>query len=91
MSGMSKDTIPKILKSIIRQRKFLIREKKSGRNDLLCFNYIKKLSNYVQAYEGKWSDEAWKRFVLNHVSEIIYLIPDNKSGLTIKKKIYESI
>lgn len=43
MTGSKQESIPSIIKSIIRQRKFLIREKKSGRNDLVCFNYIKKV------------------------------------------------
>lgn len=84
-----KETIPKILKGIVRQRKMLIRENLSGKNTLVCFDYIKKISIYLDAYEKQWSDEAWKRFLLNHVNEVIYLIPENNSGLTIKQKIYE--
>lgn len=84
-----KETIPKILKGIVRQRKLLISKNLSGKNTLLCFEYIKKIQLYLDAYETKWSEEAWKKFIINHVSEIIYLIPENKSGLTIKQKIYE--
>lgn len=89
MSG--RQPIPKILRSIVRTRKKLIRENVSRKNSLVCFEYIRKISNYLDAYESKWNEESWKKFVINHVSEIIYLIPENKAGLTVKTKIYESL
>lgn len=46
---------------------------------------------YISAYGSKWNEEGWRKFVINHISEITYLIPDNESGLTLKKKLYENL
>lgn len=88
---MTSSTLPKIVKGILNQREVLIKKGYSEKNNLRCCGYIKNLKNQIEAYQAKWDEEGWKKFVRRNYPEIIYLIPENPSGLTIKRKLYESL
>jgi len=79
------------IKGVLKQRQFLIQRGMSQKNEMLCLKYIQELKNQIDAYQKVWNDEGWKRFVLRNTEKIIYLIPENKAGLTIKQKIYENL
>ena len=81
----------KIVTGIISQREVLIRKGVSNKNNIRCYAYINELKKYIEAYQNKWNDEGWKRFVVNNTEKIIYLIPENQSGLTIKEKLFQSL
>lgn len=83
--------LPKLIKGILNQRKLLLKMGKSQKNPMRCHQYIDNISKQIDAYQQKWDDEGWKRFFLRNSAEIIYLIPENNAGLTIKQKIYESL
>jgi hypothetical protein len=83
--------LDKIVPSIIRMRKFLIKTNRSKTNDLKSHKYINQLNLYIEAYGHKWNDHGWHRFVSQHINEIEYLIPENKSGNSLKNKLHEKI
>jgi hypothetical protein len=56
-----------------------------------CHTIIKQLSMQIEAYEKRWNEEGWKSFVVRNYDAIMYLIPSNKAGETIKMKINESL
>lgn len=89
---MKHKSCPQIIRSIISMRKKLIQEARSGKNTALCLQYIKELSIQMDAYGAKWTDAGWKAFINRNLNKFIYLIPENKSGETLKNKlINESI
>lgn len=83
--------LPTIVKGILAQREKLIKQGVSQKNTMRCLNYISNLKNQIEAYQQKWNDEGWKNFVVRNTEQIIYLIPENKSGLTVKQKLYENL
>lgn len=83
--------LPKIVKSVINQRRMLIETKKSNKNPMRCIKYINELNKYISAYQAKWNDDQWRSFVARHMHEIVYLIPSNKAGETTLNNIYENI
>lgn len=78
-----------LVKSIINQRKRLLKLNCSAKNTSLCLRYINELSSQIEAFQNKWNEEGWKRFILRNLNKLEYLIPNNKAGLTIKNKLYE--
>lgn len=84
-------TLQKIVKGIISQREAIMKKGQSQKNNMKCALYIKELKIYIDAYQSKWNEDGWKRFVVNNTEKIIYLIPENKSGLTIKEKLFQSL
>lgn len=84
------NSIQKTIKSIISIRAKLIKSNASGKNTMLCLKYINELKLYIEAYGHKWDTNNWKRFVLDHLDKIIYLLPANKQGETLKKRLYEN-
>lgn len=83
--------LPTIVKGILSQRETLMKQGVSQKNAMRCALYIKELKQQVDAYQQMWNDEGWKNFVVRNTEKIIYLIPENKSGLTIKQKLYENL
>lgn len=83
--------LPTIIKGVLRQREFLIKNGASHKNAMECYKYIKNIKMQIEAYQNKWDDEGWKKFVKRNAAEILFLIPENKAGYTIKQKIYESL
>lgn len=45
----------------------------------------------MSAYGSKWDVEGWQKFARRHLNELEYLIPDNKSGQSLKNQLYESL
>lgn len=84
-----KTNFPKLVTSIILQRKKLIQLNCSGKDTALCLAYIKELSIQIEAYKSKWNEEGWRKFIIRNFNKLEYLIPNNKSGQTIKSKLYE--
>lgn len=80
-----------VVKKIIRIRNHLIKQKKSFKNDLKCIMYIKELSQYIQAYEKKWSIESQQKFIQRNIDKIEYLIAENEAGKSLKKELYGAI
>lgn len=88
---MKNKSCPKIIRSIIAMRKKLIADHRSGKNTALCLQYIKELTIQMDAYGSKWNEAGWKSFIGRNIEKFLYLIPDNKSGETLKNKlIHES-
>lgn len=79
----------KLVTSIVAQRKRLIKMQISGKNPSVCNQYIKEISIQVDAYKTKWNEEGWKAFIKRNLEKLEYLVPNNKAGETIKKKLYE--
>jgi len=77
----------KFLQSILNQRNLLIKNSLSKKNKVTCLNSIKNLQLQIDAYKSKWNFEGWCKFAKRNVSELIYLIPGNKQGLTIENKL----
>lgn len=75
------------LRKIIAQRKQLLRNKKSYKNELRCWKFIKEISLQLDFNEGKWTDNGLRSFVLKNIEKIAYLLPGNESGDTQLKKI----
>lgn len=88
---MATTELRKIVTGIISQREALIRKGVSCKNNMKCSVYINDLKKYIDAYQNKWNDEGWRKFVVNNTEKIIYLIPENQSGLTIKEKLFQSL
>lgn len=88
---MATSQLSRTVKGVLKQRELLIQKGKSHKNTLLCCKIIKDLKYQIEAYQNKWDDGGWKRFVQRNYTEIIYLIPDSPSGSTIKRKIYEAL
>lgn len=84
-----KNQFHKLVISILSQRKKLIELQYSGKNKAKCIAIIKELSLQVEAYKNKWNEEGWKKFIIRNIDKLEYLIPNNKSGETIKMKLYE--
>lgn len=68
----------KYLKKVVRIRKHLIREKKSGIQTWRALQIIQELEKYINAYPSA-SSEFWKRFIKKKYEDIIYLIPINNT------------
>jgi len=83
-----KNQFKSLIISIINQRKKLMKMNLSGKSSTLCAKYITNISRYVEAYQDKWDENGWRNFIKRHQEEIEYLIPENKAGETIKKKLY---
>jgi hypothetical protein len=83
-----KNQFQRLVISILAQRKKLIEMKCSGKDTALCLAYIKELSIQVEAYKSKWNEEGWKKFIIRNFNKLEYLVPNNKSGQTIKTKLY---
>lgn len=79
------------LDSIIRVRKRLIKTNSSGKNPMKCLMIIKEITIQMEAYGKKWNDEGWRNFVKRNIDSVEYLIPENKSGLTLKQKLHENL
>jgi hypothetical protein len=88
---MPASPLPKIIKGILKQREILLKKGESQKNALRCYQYIKNLKYQIEAYQSRWDEGGWKRFAQRNYPEIVYLIPENKSGLTIKRKLNESL
>jgi len=88
---MSAIGIHATIKTIISMRKRLIDRDTSGKNKITCLRYISELNNYMAAYGSKWDSKGWRDFARRNETSISYLIPDNKSGETIKKKFYAEL
>jgi len=84
-------SIHKTVKSIIGIRTKLIKTNASNKNTMLCLKYINELKLYIDAYGQKWDAQRWKNFVIENYDKIIYLIPNTKSGETLKKRLYENV
>lgn len=88
---MAATPIKSTLESIIRVRKHLIKTSTSGKNPMKCLSIIKEISIQMEAYGKKWNDEGWRNFARRNLDALEYLIPDNKSGLTLKAKLHENL
>ena len=88
---MKATPIKSILESIIRVRKHLINNRTSGKNPMKCLSIIKDISIQMDAYGKKWNDEGWRNFARRNLDALEYLIPENKSGLTLKEKLHENL
>lgn len=88
---MATTQLKSIVKGIISQREALMRKGVSQKNAMRCALYIKELKLNIDAYQNKWNDEGWKRFVVQNTEKIIYLIPENQSGLTTKQKLFQAL
>ena len=80
-----------LLLKVIRIRKRLIKEHRSGKNASRCLVYIDELSKQIEAYGKKWDEYGWNAFLNRNKQQVEYLIPENKSGTTIKHELYEII
>lgn len=78
----------KLVLSIIRQRKYLLKTDSSGKSKTLCVKYIQELTMQIEAYQSKWNESGWNAFLKRNVNKLEYLVPNNKSGQTIIKKLY---
>ena len=87
----SENKLPTIIKGILKQREVLIKKGASHKNAMRCLTTIKNIKLQIEAYQCKWDEEGWKRFFMRNESDILFLIPENKAGYTIKQKIYESL
>lgn len=81
----------KMLKSILSQRKLIVRNGVSSKNTLLCLDIIKKLEIQMDAYGAKWDLDGWKKFLQRNHEQISFLIPSNVSGKTILEKLNKLI
>jgi hypothetical protein len=79
----------KVVSSIIAQRKKIIQLGVDGKNRAKCLTIIKELSWQIELYHNKWDESGWKNFIDRNIDQIEYLIPTNKSGQTLKNKLYE--
>jgi hypothetical protein len=80
-----------IVKGIISQREAIMRKGHSQKNNSRCAAYITELKTYIEAYQNQWNQDGWRRFVVNNTEKIIYLIPENQSGLTVKQKLFQAL
>jgi hypothetical protein len=87
----TKSKLPTIIKGILKQREILIKKGASHKNAMDCLRTIKNIKLQIEAYQYKWDEEGWKRFFQRNESDILFLIPENKAGSTIKQKIYENL
>lgn len=81
------DTTRKIALGIIKQRKLLIAKGNSNKNVMKCLSIIQSLSIQIEAYGNKWNEIGWKSFIARNRESFLFLIPENKSGQTIKNKL----
>jgi hypothetical protein len=77
----------KLLKSIINQRSFLIKNGSNRKCIVTCNKNIKFLKTHTEAYRSKWDVSGWKKFIIRNYSLIDYLIPNSKAGETTRNKI----
>lgn len=77
----------KFVKSILAQRKRLLTSNVSGKNKSLCVSYIKELSIQIEAYQNRWNEDGWKKFIQRNIDKLDYLIPNNKAGDSIRQKL----
>lgn len=87
----TKSKLPTIIKGILKQREILIKKGASHKNTMDCLRTIKNIKLQIEAYQYKWDEEGWRRFFQRNESDILFLIPENKAGSTIKQKIYENL
>lgn len=67
------------LKQVIKVRKKLINMKISKKNAMICLKIIKRLELQISTYSKKWNSKGWSKFLERNYSDIVFLIPGNKS------------
>lgn len=79
----------RVIGKVISIRKKLIQNGCSGKNTARCFALIKELSIQIEAHGNKWDSNGWKAFAQRNMDKIMFLIPENKAGETLKNQLYE--
>jgi hypothetical protein len=89
---MKNTTTKKTILSIIRQREFLIKKSKCKKNVMKCLEITKHLKVQIVAFSKIWDkkENAWFDFFKRNEAKILYLIPNNNSGKSLKNKLYEN-
>jgi hypothetical protein len=76
----------KLLVKILNGRKFLLKNGKSFKNSLKCYSLIQKFEEHLNCYPDI-SDEALTNYVRKHSDDILWLIPGNTTGNSIKNQL----
>ena len=76
----------KLLISVVRIRKHLLKNGKSFKNEMKCHSLIEKFENHLACYP-KISDRKLKHYMAKHLDDIIFLLPKNPTGDSIKEQI----
>ncbi len=81
----------RIVQSILNQRKRLIDTGKSFKDKATCFKIIRQIQTYIDAHGNRYTLEQWKKLIVNNYNDLLFLIPNNKAGLSIKFKLMELV
>lgn len=86
-----KEEIVKFVASVVRQREFLLKNKKSNKNQLKCYAYCKQVKCNLIG-RSKLTEIAAKKIFLKFQNEILFLIPSG-NNVSFKKtqERYEKI
>jgi hypothetical protein len=79
-----------VVQKIIRVRKNLLKNERGYKNPLRSWKIIERLEGYFLNYP-KASETAFKRYVQKHLDEILYLIPSNPAGDSLKSEILKHL
>lgn len=78
------------LQKVVRVRKYLMREGKSGKHQFRCIRIIEEFEKYMSAYKSL-PDDYWRRFIVKHKEDIQFLFPENKTGENFTKTLNDLI
>lgn len=76
-----------LLAKVVRQREYLIKNK-IGKVDGRMLGFITKTKNWLQI---KPKDIGVKRYMRERLDDVLYIIPKNKSGDSLKTQILNFI
>lgn len=78
----------KLIQKILKIRKHLLVSKKGYRNELKCYTIVDRLENHLKCYPNI-SDQALVKYTKKHLDEIIFLIPGNSTGDSLKQQLFK--
>ena len=76
----------RLLIKILSIRKHLLKSGKGFKNKMKCHSLIGKFENHLENYPNI-SEKAIRTYMIKHKAEILFLIPKNSTGDSIKEKL----
>ncbi len=76
----------KLLINILSIRKHLLKSGKGFKNKMKCYSLIGKFENHLENYPNI-SEKAIRAYMTKHKDDILFLLPKNSTGDSIKEKL----
>jgi hypothetical protein len=75
-----------VLVKVLRVRKHLLKTGKSFKNAMKCYSLIEQFENHLKCFPNI-SETAIEKYIAKHQDDILFLIPANPTGDSLKKQL----